>query len=86
MFWKRALKFRYAKKIREIEHRSGKKIQVIFLVNETSKWKYQQVYDLLRSNEKYEVGIVVTLADVDSHLSHDGRIEKLSRNKEFFNS
>ena len=86
MFWKRTLKFRYAKKIREIEHRSGKKIQVIFLVNETSKWKYQQVYDLLRSNDKYEVGIVLTLADVDWHLSHDGRIEKLSRNKEFFNS
>ena len=85
MIWKRIITSRYNRKISAMKRMGAKKVKIVFLVNETSKWKYQQVYDLLMGNEKYEVTVVLTVADVDWHLAHHERIAKLLRSKAFFN-
>ena len=55
MYWHAVLRLRYAKKIKRMRQNSQNKLKIVFLVNETAKWKYQQVYNLLRDNNKYEV-------------------------------
>ena len=57
---------------------------VVFPVNENSKWKLQSVYDEFSSNEKYNTKILLTIADYDIYCSKEHRKNKLYQNLDFF--
>ena len=84
LFWQFVVRARYARKVKALRRDPRRTRKVVFLVNETSKWKCQGVYDLLAGDARFEVSMLLTLADVDWNLSKEERREKLSRNKAFF--
>lgn len=47
-----------------------KKIKVLFLLNENSKWKCQRVYDLMEESSIFEPVIALTKADIDWSLAN----------------
>lgn len=83
-YWRLVLSMRYARKMKNLTLDHNRKRRIVFLVNETSKWKYQKLYSLLKEAHIFEVDIVLTIADVDWNLSNEGRKEKLLREREFF--
>lgn len=54
-----------------------RKIKVIFLINEESKWKVQSLYDLMLKSEIFEPIVALTIADIQNELSSQERIEYL---------
>ena len=80
-----ALRCAYAKTLRDVRRRvRGRKVRVLFPVNEISKWKLQSVYDLMACSEKFEPIIALTLADVDWRKSSAEQEEKMEVNEDFF--
>lgn len=61
-------------------------IKVIFLVNESSKWKVQSVYDEMKSSGRYELLVALTMADIDRDLDSKALEAKFSENERFFSA
>lgn len=82
----RFLRSRYAVTAARIRRKSrqGEKIRVLFLVNETAKWKAQSIFDLLSKDARYKVSIAVSIGDTDSSLSHEERSVKVSSRVSWF--
>lgn len=80
-----AIKENYKTVIKNIKN-SDKKINVLFLVNENSKWKTQSLYDLMVQSDKFEPIVALTIADFQRKLSSEQQQDVLTRNEEFFNS
>lgn len=72
----------YEKKIRQL--RSKEKIKICFLVNSYSKWCVQALFDELKKNSRFEVVILVTLADIQLWMGADEKRDELLHNLEFF--
>lgn len=82
-----SIRFRYGYVLHRIRgHQAGQKIRVVFLVNETSKWKTQSLYDLMEKSGKYEPIIALTLADIDWALDYIAQRDKYEANRKFFES
>ena len=80
-----ALRARYAHVLRRIRRRAkGTPVRVLFLVNETSKWKCQSLYDAMEKSGRYEPVIVVTQADVDWYLPDVVRRKNYDATVQFF--
>ena len=80
-----SLRARYAYVLHRIRnYPKGQKIRVMFLVNETSKWKCQSLYDAMEKSGRYEPFIVVTQADVDWYLPDDVRRKNYDATARFF--
>ena len=79
------LRCNYAIVLQRIRQYGGKrKIKVIFLVNEVSKWKAQSLYSLMEKSKTYDPYIGLTLADMDWHLSTSDQEEKYLANRKYF--
>lgn len=74
----------YPKIINDIKQNPDKKIKVLFLVNEISKWKTQSLYDLMIKSENFEPAIALTIADRQKRLSKEEKIKCLDENYEYF--
>lgn len=62
---------------------SGRKIKVLFLFNENSKWKCQKLYELMDKSSYFEPKIALTKADVDWGLTQSEFETKYRENIEF---
>ena len=75
----------YARTIERIRNRpSGQHLKVVFLVNETAKWKVQAVCDEMRRRGGYEIVVALTMADCDRRLDDTARKRKMHSNMLFF--
>lgn len=73
----------YKKVIRRIKENKINKIRVLFYVSENSKWGYQSLYDLMVTDEKFEVIICVgVLSRV--HKGRDKTRNIADENYDFF--
>lgn len=63
-----------------------RKINVIFLVYQNSKWKTQSLYDMLANDPNFNVKILLTIADFQIFYTHNERIKILEKNYAFFKS
>lgn len=80
-------RIRYELVLRKLRKRvRERKLNVLFLVNEISKWKAQRLYELLEKDEHFSPIIGLTFADIDWELSQDERINKRQALKNFFTS
>lgn len=59
-------------------------IKVAFLVNESSKWKYEALFSMLADDQRYSPIVLLTCADIDWQLNREERQAKLDSNKAFF--
>ncbi len=80
------LRFRYLRNQLAItwKVRSGRRVRIIFLVSETTKWKAQAVYDRLRENTRYELLVVASLGDADWALSKEQKLHKVMDTLDYF--
>lgn len=78
------LRKRY-EKLQKSKNFKDKKVKVLFLVNEVSKWKAQSLYDELEKNEKFEPVVALTIADIQTKLEQNEKEKILNENFEFFN-
>lgn len=79
------VKCNYAIDLQKVLQRAkGRKIKVIFLVNELAKWKTQSLFDLMDRSESYEPYIGLTLANIDWGLSYNDKMAKYEANKKYF--
>lgn len=70
-------KMRYNMHVKHLKKEICKrKLNVIFLVNEISKWKGQSLYELLAGDDHFNPIIGLTCADIDWNLPKDERIRK----------
>ncbi len=76
---------RYHKVIAGIKAKKGK-INVVFLVNDNSKWSYDYVYEQFAKNEKYNVTLLVTVSEylLKKRYSYMNYKKILQDNYEFF--
>ena len=76
----RFLRYRYAIATVRIRRKSrrGEQICVLFLVNETAKWKSQALFDLLSKDPRYKVSLALSIGDTDMSLSPNERAAKVS--------
>lgn len=79
-FWYQIILIRL--KTRSVE----RKVSILFLVNEPSKWKYHALYDLLVKNVRFDVAVALTVADIDWKLDREGRRAKYQSCGDFFRS
>lgn len=70
--------------VRLRKYPSDRSIRVLFLVNESSKWKTQSLCDEMRRRGGYEAVIALTNADVDWRESKAKRHERMEGNRSFF--
>ena len=77
-------KYEYAKTIERLRSRAVKgPIRVLFLVNESSKWKCQAVCDeMFRRGYKLTIGL--TVADPEANKSVDIQLKKMDETERFF--
>jgi len=75
---------RYPKIISSIRNNENKKIKVLFLVNEISKWKTQSLYDEFLNSEVFEPVIALTVADAQKRLTPAEKVQCLEENYKFF--
>ena len=64
----------------EARHR---KLKVLFLFDENSKWKCQRVYELMEKSILFEPTIALTKGDVDYELTHEEFVAKFNANRDF---
>lgn len=80
-------KIRYLILLRNLRNEARKrKINVVFLVNEISKWKAQRLYEYLCDDTHFNPIIGLTCADVDWNLSLEERKSKRNNLIDFFMS
>ena len=80
-----SLRAAYAKDLQDIRKQiRGRKVKVLFPVNEIAKWKSQSVYDLMVQSTKFEPVIALTLADISWRLTTEEQEGKLKDLREFF--
>lgn len=75
---------RYAKILKRIKNKKSP-IKVIFLVSENQKWGYQNLYDLLANDERFEPIILISLLK-SVHQGNDKTRCNLKENYDFFKS
>ena len=44
-------------------------LNVIFLINESAKWKYQSLYEKMLTSDLYNPKVVLTISDIQTNLS-----------------
>ena len=81
-------KIRYHRIIKRLRHKlkEKEKINVLFFVNEISKWKAQALYDLLLKDTHFKPTIGLTFSDVDWELTSEERRKKRNTLIELFSS
>jgi len=80
------VKANYAAVLNKLKENPPKKIKVLFLVNEISKWKTQSLYDLMKNSPYFEPVIALTVADWQKYITNDEKQEILQNNYEYFKS
>ncbi len=80
----RSARANYARLVTKKYGLTRKSIRVIFLVNESSKWKYDALFKALDDNPNYYPVVCLTCADIDWHLDIKAKISKLESNESFF--
>lgn len=80
------LRFRYARDVRRVRRKyvEGEKIRILFLVNETAKWKVQTLFDRFAADERFSPFIALSVADTDWKLTKEQRQEKIVAMRKFF--
>lgn len=80
------LRFRYARDARRVKRKyvNGEKIRVLFLVNETAKWKVQSLFDRFAADERFSPFVALSVADTDWKLTTEQRQEKIIGMRKFF--
>lgn len=63
------LKRSYAEKLRSLRGQRSRKVRVVFLVSESSKWKVQSVYERLSQDARFDIIVVVSLYGWHDDLS-----------------
>lgn len=80
-------RFRYIRHIKKLRTEINKRtINVLFLVNEISKWKGQSLYDALEKDQHFNPIIGLTFADIDWKLNAENRIVKRNNLKKYFDT
>lgn len=74
----------YNKLLAKFSSEKLKSVKVVFLVNESSKWKYGTLFKILADDSKYNPVVLLTCADIDWQLDQEGKKAKLETNKSFF--
>ncbi len=81
----KSLRAKYVRTLSRLRGRpAGVTTKVLFLVNETSKWKVQAICDEMKRRGGYEFLIALTIADVDRSLNDVAKAEKMKESAEFF--
>ena len=79
------LRMKYWLVVRRLKKVLGRrKKKVVFLVNESSKWKTQSLCDEMKRRGGYEVLIALSNADIDWRLPKNKRLVRMTENKMFF--
>lgn len=73
---------RYPKVLKKVT--VNKKHNIIFLVNEISKWKYQSLYESMKNSDNYNPVVVLTIADIQKNLDIKSKRSIIERNTIFF--
>lgn len=75
----------YAKVIKEVQvrHSEGRKIKVLFLFPESSKWKCQSLYDALKASPDFDPLVALTCMDIDVLVSRDERAKRYRDRQSF---
>ena len=80
-----ALRMLYAETLRDLRKRiKGRKVRVLFPINEIAKWKLQSVYDLMAQSDRFEPLMALTIAGASWRLKTDEQNTKLMEMKAFF--
>ena len=80
-----ALRAAYAKTLHDVRKRiKGRKVRVLFPINEIAKWKLQSVYDLMAQSDQFEPLMALTIADNGWRLTTAEQEIKLMELKTFF--
>ena len=74
----------YARLLSRLSHLKFKTVKVVFLVSESSKWKYDALFKALADNPRYDPMVLLTCANIDWQLNKEERKGKLEINKAFF--
>ena len=75
---------RYARKLESLKEKiKTDKIRVAFLVRENQKWGYQSLYELFKSDERFEPIVLVSLLGL-AHKGKDKTRFNLEENYDFF--
>ena len=74
--------FRYREKVRKLH--SQRKIKICFLVNSYAKWCVQPLFDELKKNDRFEIVVLVTLADIQRWMTAGEKRNELLYNLELF--
>lgn len=61
-----------------------RKIKVVFLINESSKWKMDALFRALSKDSRYKPLVLLTCADIDWQLDKEAKKAKLEANRDFF--
>lgn len=62
----------------------NRKIRVIFLVNESSKFKTRQLYESFEKSNHFDPVIAITLSDIQWSMSKEEQVRQLRENYNFF--
>lgn len=75
--------FRYRRVIHRLKKREGRKVRVLFVVNEIAKWKCQALFEIMKKSESYEPIIALSAWNEIGMLT-DAEIEKVFKRAESF--
>ncbi len=81
---------KYTIKVQENYQKTLKKLSknnkhnVVFLVNEISKWKYQSLYDAMKNTQNYNPIVALTIADIQKNLDIENKKNIIENNEKFF--
>ena len=77
----------YQKVLNRIKNKpNSKKIKVLFLINDLSKWKTKSLYNLMKNSLDFEPIIALTLGDNQWELNSTEKNTLINNNKQYFNS
>ena len=79
------LRYKYRNVLKRIrKYPKNRKIRVLFLVNESSKWKTQSLCDEMVMRGGYEIIIALSNADIDWKIDDAARRCRMDENRRFF--
>lgn len=85
--WKKTTRIqkRYGTLVEQLRDKTKtKKVNIVFLVYQNSRWKCQSLYDELINDENFNVKILLTIADFQIFYAREEKIAALQKNYDFF--
>ena len=78
-------KLGYRKSLRRVREKFGRqKLKVVFVVGQTSKWKCQSVYDLMKGSSHYDPVIALVICDFEQGYTREAKAATTAAHEEYF--